>query len=75
MTPELQSEKGGILYDQERGSTLTAVKDSLLLSLSREKFDALSSAHLILAKNLLKWLLGRISLRLKMNSERLAHVL
>lgn len=67
--------EGGLLDGQTRGATLTAVTDSQLLSLSRQSFEELSAADPALAVKLLKWLMERVSVRLKKNSERLAHVL
>lgn len=65
----------GLLGCSSRGATLTAVKDSELLVLSRESFDKLVGDDPALAIKLLKWLLNRVSLRLEKNSERLVHVL
>lgn len=66
-------EKG--LLGGNRGATLTAVKDSELLVLTRESFDKLIGKNPVLIIKLLKWLLNRVSLRLEKNSERLIHVL
>ncbi len=65
----------GLLGQKTRGATVTAVKDSELLSLSQESFDILVTDAPALAIKLLKWLLNRVSLRLEKNSERLSHVL
>jgi CRP-like cAMP-binding protein len=67
--------ESGLLAGQTRGATLTAVTESQLLSLSRQSFNELSVADPALALKLLTWLMGRLSLRLKKSSERLAHVL
>ncbi|EKD36994.1 MAG: cAMP-binding protein, partial [uncultured bacterium] len=67
--------EGGLLVGQTRGATLSVVIDSRLMSLSRQAFDELSAADPALSLKLLKWLMGRVSLRLKKSSERLAHVL
>jgi CRP-like cAMP-binding protein len=67
--------EGGLLGDVTRGATLTAVNYCELISLSREAFDTIVDESPVLAVKLLKWLLSRVSLRLKKNSERLAHVL
>lgn len=67
--------EGGLLNGQTRGATLTAVTDSQLLSLSRQSFEDLSASDPALAVKLLKWLMEKVSLRLKKSSERLAHVL
>jgi CRP-like cAMP-binding protein len=67
--------EGGLLDGQTRGATLTAVTDSELLSLSRQSFEELSAADPALAVKLLKWLMEKVSIRLKKSSERLAHVL
>lgn len=65
----------GLHESLKRGATLTAVKDSKLLSLSRESFNALVDESPVIAVKLLKWLLAKVSLRLEKNSERLTHVL
>jgi CRP-like cAMP-binding protein len=67
--------EGGLLDGQTRGATLTAVTDSELLSLSRQSFEELSASDPALAVKLLKWLMEKVSIRLKKSSERLAHVL
>jgi CRP-like cAMP-binding protein len=67
--------EGGLLDGQTRGATLTAVTDSQLLSLSRQSFEELSASDPALAVKLLKWLMEKVSIRLKKSSERLAHVL
>lgn len=67
--------EGGLLVGQARSATLSAVTDSRLLALSRQSFDALSTTDPALALKVVKWLMGRVSLRLKKSSERLAHVL
>lgn len=67
--------EGGLLEAQTRGSMLSAVVDCRLLSLSRQSFTELTEIHPSLAVKVLKWALGRISLRLKKSSERLAHVM
>lgn len=65
----------GLLESLTRGATLVAVKDSKLLSLSQESFNALIVESPDIAVKLLKWLLAKVSLRLEKNSERLTHVL
>ncbi len=65
----------GLLKSLSRGATLIAVKDSRLLSLSKESFNALIVESPDIAVKLLKWLLAKVSLRLEKNSERLTHVL
>jgi len=67
--------EGGLLNGQIRGATLTAVADSHLLVLSRQAFDKISATDPALALKFLKWLMERVSLRLKKSSERLAHIL
>ena len=67
--------EGGLLEAQTRGSMLSAVVDSHLLSLSRQSFAELTEIYPSLAVKILKWTLGRLSLRLKKSSERLAHVM
>jgi CRP-like cAMP-binding protein len=65
----------GVLTDQSRGATLTAVADSRLLLLSRQAFAEITINTPSLAVKVLTWLMGRLALRLKKSSERLAHVL
>jgi NTE family protein len=67
--------ESGLVDNQSRGATLAAVTDSCLLSLARRAFADLSTTHPALAVKILKWLMGRLSLRLKKSSERLAQVL
>ncbi len=67
--------ESGLLDNQARGATLAAVEDSSLLSLSRRDFADLATTHPALAVKVLKWLMARLSIRLKKNSERLAHIL
>ena len=67
--------EGGLLNDQIRGATLTAVADSHLLVLSRQAFAEISATDPALTVKVLKWLMERVSLRLKKSSERLAHIL
>lgn len=67
--------ESGLLDNQARGATLATVEDSCLLSLSRRDFADLTTTHPALAVKLLKWLMTRLSMRLRKNSERLAHVL
>jgi CRP-like cAMP-binding protein len=67
--------ESGLLDNQSRGATLAAVEDSCLLLLSRQDFANISVTHPVLAVKILKWLMARLSIRLKKNSERLAHVL
>jgi len=67
--------ESGLLNAQSRGATLTAVVDSRLLSLSRQAFVEITNHTPALAVKVLTWLMGRLALRLKKSSERLAHVL
>lgn len=67
--------EGGLLIGQTRGAVLTAVAESRLLMLPRQAFDQLSSTDPELALKLIKWLMEKVSLRLKKSSERLAHIL
>jgi CRP/FNR family cyclic AMP-dependent transcriptional regulator len=67
--------ESGLLDTQYRGATLLAVIDSRLLSLSRKAFAEISNHTPTLAVKVLTWLMGRLALRLKKSSERLAHVL
>lgn len=67
--------ESGLLNGQRHGATLTAVADSNLLLLRRQDFEELTVTDPALAQKVLKWLLERVSLRLKKSSERLAHIL
>lgn len=67
--------ESGLLDNQSRGATLATVENSSLLSLTRQDFADLSATHPVLAVKILKWLMARLSIRLKKSSERLAHVL
>ena len=67
--------EGGLLNDQTRGATLTAVADSHLLVLSRQTFDQMSATDPAIAVKFLIWLMERVSLRLRKSSERLAQIL
>jgi CRP-like cAMP-binding protein len=64
-----------LLDNQARGATLATVEDSCLLTLTRRDFTDLATTHPALVVKFLKWLMARLSIRLKKNSERLAHVL
>ena len=65
----------GLLESQVRGATLIAVNDSRLLVLSRQAFVEITAKSPSLAVKVLTWLMGRLVLRLRKSSERLAHVL
>ncbi len=67
--------ESGLLTVQSRGATLKAVVDSRLLLLSRNSFAEITINNPSLAVKVLTWLMGRLALRLKKSSERLAHVL
>lgn len=67
--------EGGLLGNMLRGATLTAVKDSSLIFLSREAFDTVAEENPVLANSMLKFLIKRLSQRLRKSSERLVHVL
>ena len=64
-----------LMRDNVHCSRLVAVKKTLLLSLSRERFAQFKKEHSLLAMNLLEWLLNSSSLRLSKSSDRLSHVL
>jgi CRP-like cAMP-binding protein len=64
-----------LLRDNVHCSKLVAVKKTILLSLSREKFAQFKKVHSPLAMNLLEWLLNSSSLRLRKSSDRLSQVL
>ncbi len=67
--------ESGLIDDQCRGATLTAIIDSRLLILPRQAFLEISRNRPSLAVKVLTWLMGRLTQRLKKSSERLAHVL
>jgi CRP-like cAMP-binding protein len=67
--------ESGLLDGQSRGALLAVVEDSCLLALSRQSFVALTRVNPTLSVKVLKWVIGRLALRLKKSSERLAHVL
>jgi CRP/FNR family cyclic AMP-dependent transcriptional regulator len=67
--------ESGLLIGRQHGATLTAVQPCRLLSLSAQAYEALAQAHSPLAVKILTWVVGRMSLRLKKSSERLALVL
>jgi CRP/FNR family transcriptional regulator, cyclic AMP receptor protein len=67
--------ESGLLDSRRRGSIIAVIADAQLLSLSRQAFAVLSVGNPSLAVKVLKWLMGRITLRLNKSSERLAHVL
>jgi len=64
-----------ILRDHIHGATLLAVKDSKLLSFSRVLFENMKKEQPLLAVSLLEWLMDRVTLRLRKNSDRLSHIL
>lgn len=65
----------GLLDGGSRGASVIAVEDSSLLYLSKKAFDDLCEEQPKLGLVFFKWLLGRVSLRLKGSTERLAHIL
>ena len=67
--------EAGLLTGNFRGASVVAVVDSTLLYLSRASFDVLCEEHPSLCSNFFRWLLGRVSMRLKGSTERLAHIL
>lgn len=67
--------ESGLIADQCRGATLTAIIDSRLLVLPRQAFWEITQNIPSLAVKVLTWLMGKLALRLKKSSERLAHVL
>ena len=67
--------EGGLLPESSRGTTIVAVEDSTLLYLSKNSFDELCKERPDFGVTFFRWLLGRVSLRLKSSTERLAHIL
>ncbi|WP_457574962.1 Crp/Fnr family transcriptional regulator [Desulfolithobacter sp.] len=67
--------EAGIIDDSVHGATVTAVRDSELLSLTRTSFATLASRHPDLAIDLLRYLLAIVHLRLQKTSHRLSMVL
>ena len=67
--------ENGLLPEGRHAATVTAVEGCRLVRLSREAFENLAVEQPAAAIALLKWVLGRTSLRLQKNAERLAHVL
>lgn len=67
--------ESGLLPNRQRGATLTAVQPCRLLSMSAQAYEALAKSHSPLVVKLLTWVIGRMSLRLQKNSQRLALVL
>lgn len=67
--------EAGLLDEASRGATVVAVEDTSLLFLSKKAFNDLCEEQPKLGIVFLKWLLGRVSLRLKGSTERLAHIL
>ncbi|TKB09098.1 Crp/Fnr family transcriptional regulator [Desulforhopalus sp. IMCC35007] len=67
--------EAGLLPESFRGTTIVAVEDSTLLYLSKNAFDQLCKERPDFGVTFFRWLLGRVSLRLKSSTERLAHIL
>lgn len=67
--------EAGLLDETTRGASVVAIEDTSLLFLSKIAFDNLSKERPELGLIVLRWLLGRVSLRLKGSTERLAHIL
>ena len=59
----------------QRNATVTALEESQLLLLSRERMNALIEAHPILGVSFLKRIIQILSLRLKKADDRLANLL
>jgi len=67
--------ESALLENQRHGATLLAVKKTKLFSFSRPSFEKIKKEQPLLAASLLEWLLGRVTLRLRKNSDRLSHIL
>ena len=67
--------EAGLLDGGSRGASVIAVEDASLLYLSKKAFAALCEEHPELGLVFFRWLLDRVSLRLKGSTERLAHIL
>jgi CRP/FNR family transcriptional regulator len=67
--------EAGLLPESSRGTTIVAVDDSTLLYLTKNSFDQLCTERPDFGVTFFRWLLGRVSLRLKSSTERLAHIL
>lgn len=67
--------EAGLLSESTRGATVVAVDESMLLYISKSSFDKLCKERPDFGVIFFRWLLGRVSLRLKSSTERLAHIL
>lgn len=67
--------EAGLLSDTSRGASVVAVEDTSLLYLSKKSFDKLCEEQPKFGLVFFRWLLSRVSLRLKGSTERLAHIL
>jgi len=67
--------EAGLLDESSRGASVVAVEDTSLLFLSKKSFNDLCEKHPKFGLVFFRWLLGRVSLRLKGSTERLAHIL
>lgn len=67
--------ENGLLTAGTHGRTVVAVEESTLLHLSRSSFEQLCEERPEFGIIFFRWLLGRVSLRLKGSTERLAHIL
>lgn len=67
--------EAGLLDDSLRGASVVAVEDTSLLYLPKKSFDKLCEEQPELGLVFFRWLLTRVSLRLKGSTERLAHIL
>lgn len=67
--------EAGLLEDALRGASVVAVEDTSLVYLSKKSFDDLCKEKSELGLIFFKWLLSRVTMRLKGSTERLAHIL
>jgi CRP/FNR family transcriptional regulator, cyclic AMP receptor protein len=67
--------EAGLLDGSLRGASVVAVEDTSLLYLTKRSFDKLCAEQHELGLIFFRWLLSRVSLRLKGSTERLAHIL
>lgn len=64
----------GLIEEEPRSVSAAAIEDSLLLTLSRERFDQLLEEHPRLGVKLLKSMFLAVSMRLKKSFDRLAAI-
>lgn len=65
----------GLLAGVQHGASVVAVRESSLLYLSKSAFDLMCEERSDFGLIFFRWLMQRVSMRLRANTERLAHVL